>query len=105
MKEREYELALLRSVGYKRIQLFGLLLSEGILLAFIGYILGWILSRLSLSFVNIQAQHDFNFQFNSGLVAGEGVLLIATFGVGIIAALIPAWRAMQMNVSFILAEN
>jgi len=105
LKERRYELALLRSVGYKRKQLFGLLISEGILLAFIGYVLGWGLSRLSLHWVNQQAQHDFNWQFDSGLVAGEGGLLLITLGVGILAAFIPAWRAIRMNVSATLSEN
>ena len=105
LKERKYELALLRTVGYKRSHLFTLLVSEGILLALIGYILGWGLSRLGLYFVNHQAQNDFNLQFDNGLVAGEGGLLLITFGVGILAALIPAWQAMRMNVSATLSEN
>ncbi|MFT4754748.1 MAG: putative ABC transport system permease protein [Salibacteraceae bacterium] len=105
LKERKYELALLRSVGYKRTHLFGLLISEGILLALIGYVLGWALSRLGLHFVNHQAQHDFNLQFDNGLIAGEAGLLLVTFGVGILAALIPALQAMRMNVSAILSEN
>jgi putative ABC transport system permease protein len=105
LKERKYELALLRSVGYKPLHLFGLLVSEGLLLAVIGYAFGWGMSRLGLRFVNHQAQHDFNWQFNNGLVAGEGGLLLVTFGVGILAAIIPAWQAMQMNVSATLSEN
>lgn len=105
LKERRYELALLRTVGYKQIHLFALLVFEGILLAGLGYLLGWGLSRLSLRFVNRQAQHDFNWQFDSGLVAGEGGLLLITFGVGIVAALIPAWQAMRMNVSATLSEK
>lgn len=105
LKERRYELALLRTVGYKRIHLFGLLVSEGILLAFLGYVLGWGLSRLGLSLVNQQAQHDFNLKFDNGLVAGEGGLLLITFGIGVLAALIPAWQAMRMNVSATLSEN
>ncbi|MEM6964647.1 MAG: FtsX-like permease family protein [Bacteroidota bacterium] len=105
LKERKYELALLRTVGYKRSHLFTLLISEGILLALIGYIFGWALSRLGLHFVNHQAQHDFNLQFDNGWVAGEGGLLLVTFAVGILAALIPAWQATQMNVSATLSEN
>ena len=105
LKERRYELALLRSVGYKQIHLFVLLVLEGILLAGLGYILGWGLSRLSLRFVNQQTQHSFNWQFDSGLVSGEVGLLLITFGVCILAALIPAWQAMHMNVSATLSEK
>lgn len=105
LKDRKYELALMRSVGYKRKHLFGLLILEGILLAALGYALGWILSRIGLSFVNQQAQSDFNFNFDSGFVPGEMWLLLLTFGIGILAALLPAWRAMRMNVSATLSEN
>ena len=105
LKERRSELALLRSVGYKQIHLFALLVFEGIILAGIGYILGWGLSRLGLRFVNEQIQHIFNWQFDSDLVPGEERLLLITFGVCILAALIPAWQAMRMNVSATLSEK
>ncbi|MEM6317456.1 MAG: FtsX-like permease family protein [Bacteroidota bacterium] len=105
LKERKYELALLRTVGYKRGQLFGLLIAEGILLALIGYALGWGLSRLALYFINQQAQDDFNQQFASSLIPAEGGLLLITLGVGILAAFIPAWQAMRMNVSETLSEK
>jgi len=105
LKERKYELALLRSVGYKQTHLFVLLVAEGILLASLGYLLGWGLSRLGLRYINQQAQHSFNWQFDSGLVSGEGGLLVVTFGVCILAALIPAWQAMRMNVSATLSEK
>ncbi|MEM1120620.1 MAG: FtsX-like permease family protein [Bacteroidota bacterium] len=105
LKERKYEMALLRTVGYKRGQLFGLLIAEGILLAVIGYALGWGLSRLALHFINHEAQHDFNQQFASSLIPAEGGLLLVTLGVGILAAFIPAWQAMRMNVSATLSEK
>ena len=105
LKDRRYELALMRSVGYKQIHLFALLVTEGIILASLGYILGWGLSRLGLRLVNQQAQHSFNWQFDSGLLPDEGGLLLVTFGVCILAALIPAWQAMRMNVSATLSEK
>ena len=58
-----------------------------------------------LHFLNQQAQHDFNLQFDNGLVTGEGNLLLLTIGVGILAALIPAFQAIRMNVSATLSEN
>jgi len=105
LKERRYELALLRSVGYKQIHLFFLLVLEGIILAGIGYFFGWVLSRLGLRFVNQQTKHIFNWQFDSSFKIGEGGLLLITFGVCILAALIPAWQAMRMNVSATLSEK
>lgn len=105
LRERRYELALMRSVGYRPRDLFGLLLLEGFLLAAIGYVLGWLLSRVGIYFLNRQAKNDFNLQFGSEYVSGEGWLLLLTFLVGIVAALLPAWQAMRMDVSATLSEN
>ncbi len=105
LRERKHELALMRSVGYRPGHLFGLLLFEGLLLAVFGYLLGWLLSRLGIYFINRQAESDFNLQFGWGWVPGEWWLLLLTFLVGIISALLPAWRAMRMDVSKILSDN
>jgi putative ABC transport system permease protein len=105
MRERKFELALLRTVGYRPWQLFSLLVLEGILLALVGYVLGWLISRLSLYLVNLQAEDNFNFQFNSGWIADEWWLLLITILVGIVASFIPAWQAMRLNISSVLSEN
>ena len=105
LKERKYELALLRSVGYRPIQLFGLLILEGVLLAGIGYLLGWILSRVGLYFINQQAESDFNLLFEFNFVEDELWLLILTFLAGILSATIPAIKAMRMDIAEILTEK
>ena len=64
LRERKYELALMRTVGYRPWQLFRMLVLEGVLLAIVGYVLGWLFSRIGLYVVNQQAQNDFNLYFN-----------------------------------------
>ncbi|MEM6398192.1 MAG: FtsX-like permease family protein [Bacteroidota bacterium] len=105
LRERRYEVALMRSVGYKPFDLFGLLILEGAILAAMGYALGWVLSRVGLYFINRQAQNDFNQQFDLGFVSGEIWLIAITILVGILAAFLPAWQAMRMEVSETLSEN
>jgi putative ABC transport system permease protein len=105
LRERKYELALLRSVGYRPGQLFGLLLLEGLLLSGLGYLLGLALSRLGLWFVNRQAAGDFHIKFIGNFIPAEGWLLLLTLGVGMVAALLPAWKAMKVNVSTALSEG
>ncbi|MEO0341353.1 MAG: ABC transporter permease, partial [Bacteroidota bacterium] len=105
LRERKFELALMRSVGYRPWQLFGLLILEGLLLAIVGYVLGWLLSRAGLYVINQQAQGDFNFHFSSAWILNEGWLFLITILVGVGAALIPAWYAMRMNISSVLSEN
>lgn len=105
LRDRKYELALMRSVGYRPGHLFGLLMFEGLLLSTLGYILGWLLSRVGIYFINRQAESDFNLQFGAGWVQEEAWLLLLTFLVGIVSALLPAWKAMRMDVSTILSES
>ncbi len=105
LKERKYELALMRSVGYRPSHLFGLLVLEGLILAALGYVSGWLLSRVGIYFVNRQAESDFNMQFDFAWVPGEEWLLLLTFSVGVVSALLPAWQAMRMDVSSILSES
>ncbi len=105
LRDRKHEMALMRSTGYRPIHLFGLLLFEGLLLAIIGYILGWLLSRIGIYFVNKQAESDFNLEFAASWVPGEEMVLLMTLFVGIISALLPAWQAMRIDVSEILSES
>ena len=105
LRDRKFELAIMRTVGYRPWQLFGLLLMEGLLLAIVGYVLGWLLSRVGLYIVNQQAESDFNIHFSGSWIEGEAWLLLLTILVGIGAALLPAWQAMKMNISAVMSEN
>lgn len=105
LRDRRYEMALLRSVGYKRQHLFSLLLLEGLLLAIIGYVLGWVLSRLGLGMLNRQAASDFNWQIATTWTPQEIWLFVITIGIGLLSALLPAWYAMRMNVSAALSAQ
>lgn len=105
LDERRRELALMRSMGAGRTTLFGLLLTEGILLAFGGAVLGLLLSHLALfliaRFVSEAYRYDFAAFF---LLKSELWLLLAALAVGIIAAALPAWRAANTDVHSTLAE-
>lgn len=105
LRERKFELALLRTAGYRPWQLFRMLVLEGLILAIVGYVLGWLFSRIGLYVVNQQAQSDFNLYFSSGWIVDEAWLLLLTIMVGVGAALLPALQAMRMNISAVLSEN
>ena len=105
LRERQFELALMRSAGYRPGHLFGLLILEGLLLTAVGYLLGWLLSRGGIYLINQRADSDFQFQFSSAWVPEEGWLLMATLLLGILAAFLPAWRAMRLDVSAILSKS
>ncbi|MEM9931826.1 MAG: FtsX-like permease family protein, partial [Bacteroidota bacterium] len=104
MRERKHELAILRVAGYSRQQLFLLPLVEASILTLLGYLLGLALSRAMLAWVNLRAAADFKVLFSAGWQGYEPLLLLAALGLGIVAALLPAWRAMRIDVAAALRK-
>jgi putative ABC transport system permease protein len=104
LRERKYELALMRSMGCSRLRLFWMLLSEGMLLAVTGFACGLMLSRLGLWMLNTSAASEFHFVFRYEPVQAELWLLGITVLVGALAALVPAISAFRMNLSRALAD-
>lgn len=105
LDERRKELALMRSLGAGPSSLFGLLLTEGILLSVGGAFLGIVLSHLGLYFIAQLVSAEYRYDFSAFfLLPAEGWLLAAALGVGIVAALIPAWRAARTDVHATLSE-
>ena len=106
LKERKYEFALMRINGASRVQLLSLILIESLILCFVGFLFGTIFGRFALGFISNSAEDDFKMAFNPMEIVWEkeSILLIATLVVGIIAALIPAIKAYQLNISKTLAN-
>ena len=106
LKERKYEFALMRVSGARRSQLLILVLFESILLCLVGFIFGTIVGRLGLYFISTSTQQDYKMAFNpfEFAIKEEGILLLTTIFVGIIAALIPAVKAYRLNISKTLAN-
>ena len=78
LKDRKYELALMRVMGASRTKLFTLILFEGLLIAVIGYFLGLALSHISIEYSGHQnarclsIQHQWSgFSKRRSLAAGR----------------------------------
>lgn len=106
LKERKYEFALLRVSGASRSQLLKLVLFESILLCVVGFIFGTILGRIALWLISSSTEEEYKMSFNpfAFVWEKEGILFLVTIFVGIIAALIPAVKAYQLNISKTLAN-
>ena len=106
LKDRRYELALMRSMGASRAKLFFLIMLEGLLLAILGFALGLVLSRLGMWMLNEFVASDYHYSFNEmGLLSGEAVLGLITLVIGALAAALPALSAFRLNISQTLAEG
>jgi len=106
LNERRYEMALLRSYGYSRWQLFIIILSEGLILAVTGFICGIIISRLGLWMLNNYSSTEYHVQLQSlHFQPQEMWLLVISICIGLIASLFPAIKVFTLNISKTLANE
>lgn len=106
MKDRKYELALLRTMGGTRTKLFALILSEGLLLVLMGYVVGILLSRTGLIILSNTMKENFQYGFDKmGITFYEVILLAVTLLIGIVASLLPALRALKIDISKTLSNG
>ncbi|MBD2699910.1 ABC transporter permease [Spirosoma sp. BT702] len=106
LKERKYEMALMLSMGATRLQLFGMLLLEGLVLAIIGFVLGILLSRVGLWLFSTSVSDEYHYNLAAfGILPEEWGLLGIALLVGLMAAALPALGVYRMNISRTLAEE
>jgi putative ABC transport system permease protein len=104
MRERRYELALMRTMGGTRATLFTLIIQEGLLLVLLGLLLGYViglaLSRSGLLVLSHFMQESFHYGLdNLAIETQELALLGVTLLVGFLASSIPAWQALKIDIS------
>jgi len=100
LRERRYELALMRTMGAGRAKLFLLIITEGLLVAVIGYLLGILLSHGILSVLAANVQDDFRYTLSPWrFLAEEGWLFFAALFIGFLAAVIPAVQAARTDIA------
>lgn len=106
LRERRYELALLRVFGSGRSRLFALIILEGLLVAVIGYLLGLLLSHLILAFVAGNVSDDFRYSLDAWrFLAAEGWLLLVALGIAFLAAVFPAIGAARTEIGETLLKG
>lgn len=106
IKERKYELALMRSMGASAGQLLVMLLLEGILVALFGAIFGLLISHLGMGILAGYIEETYRYSVDPWrILAGETWLFFAVLGLGILASIIPAIQAYSQDISKTLSEN
>ncbi len=106
LKERRYEMALMLSMGATRMQLFGMLLLEGLVLALLGFVLGIVLSRVGLWLFSSSVSSEYHYNLAAfGILPEEWLLLSVAILIGLLAAALPALGVYRMNISRTLAED
>jgi putative ABC transport system permease protein len=106
LEERRYDLAIMRALGATPRRLMALLLFEGLLLAVIGAVIGLVLGHLLTELLGFALKRA-----NQPEVTGwvwhpdELWLIVLAVVVGIVAALLPAWRAYRADIAGTLARG
>ncbi len=105
LKERKYEMALMRSLGASQEQLLWMVLLEGIILSTLGFVLGIVLSRLGIFLLSQTVVEDYHYRLEAAtFLIEEGWLFLATMGLGLLAAFIPGFQAFNINISETLSD-
>lgn len=105
MRERKYEMALIRTLGASRFQLSTMVIFESLVLTISGFVLGLLFSRFGVMFVSSLMEESINYNLSSFKILNEEYWLLSlSILIGVLSSLIPAIQVYKMNISKILAD-
>lgn len=106
LRDRKYELALMRVSGGSRRDLFSLITLEGIVLSLIGAIGGIVLGHLGMGLFSGLLAQSYKYDFNPyEILPEEGIVFGVALLIGVIAAALPAWQASRTDIHQTLSGN
>jgi putative ABC transport system permease protein len=106
LKDRKYEIALLRISGASSFQVFSTIITEGLMISFIGFILGTGLSHVGMEMFSGYLSQNYHYDFTGWIwLDVEWYILLGSFLIGMISALYPAIKAYQIDISETLSKN
>ena len=106
LKNRKYELAVMRVMGASPGKVFSLIIFEGILLAVLGAVLGLLLSHGAMYFMADAMEEAYRYRFTPlRWLPVETFIFMGAIGIGFVAALIPALQAKVQELSRTLSEG
>lgn len=105
LKERSYDLAIMRILGASKTKLFIIVIAEGIMLTIMGTIFGILLGHIAMQIIGIYQESGQARLTGLVFLNKELYLFVAGLMIGIFAAVIPAIQAYRSNISRILSKN
>ena len=106
LRERKYELAVMRTLGARPGFLFQLIIFEGIIIAVLGCFCGIALSHGSMVLLADFLEKSYRYDFSAAIFLKEEIYIFGgSLVIGIIAAIIPAFQASKTDIHATLADN
>ncbi len=100
MRERRYELALMRVMGGSRSSLFGLITWEGVLLSLLGCLLGLLLGHVAMQWTAGLLADDYRYNLTGWRwISAEWLIIAGSLALGLLAALLPAIQASNTDIN------
>lgn len=105
LKERKYDLAIMRSLGASRGKLFVHVLLEGIIITTLGAIAGLLMGHGLVELIgNMFEQTGQLGVTGKNFMSEELIILLGSLAVGVVAAIIPAIQSYRTDISKVLAQ-
>ncbi|MBT6030403.1 MAG: FtsX-like permease family protein [Crocinitomicaceae bacterium] len=105
LKDRGYEIALIRVQGASRLKVFAMILGEGLMLSLLGYIFAILISHVGMWVVSGILESNYHYDFNPWAFSIMEVYLLGTaLIIGLISALLPALKAYRTDISTTLSK-
>ena len=105
MKDRKYDLAIMRTLGATKAKLFTLTIVEGMVITFIGGLIGLILGHSILYYISLQTSQSADFIEAFAIQSNEFIILVIATFIGVLASIIPAIKAYQTTISNTLSSK
>ncbi len=106
LKERKYELAIMRTMGAYRSQMLWMILLEGLFMAIVGFVLGWLIGHGGMELMSGLLEEEYNYRFTGWIFdMDEWKILGLSLLIGVLSALIPAWSAYKTDIVHTLTEG
>ncbi|MCU0446873.1 MAG: ABC transporter permease [Microscillaceae bacterium] len=105
LRERQYDLAIMRALGASRFKLFSQIILEGFLLAMWGALVGFALGHAGVAWIATWEDVADKIQLTGGLwLAEETTILALVLGLGLFSALLPAFQSYRVDIAETLAQ-
>ena len=105
LRGRKYEIALMRVLGASKAKVLASILFEGVILSVLGYLLCLVLSHAGMELIGSWMQNEYQYEFTGWIfLNSELTYLLVAIAIGLVSALIPAYKAYNTDISETLSK-
>jgi len=105
LRGRKYEIALMRVLGASKAKVLVSILFEGVILSVLGFLLCLVLSHSGMELIGSWMQNEYQYEFTGWIfLSSEFTYLLVAIAIGLVSALIPAYKAYNTDISETLSK-